>query len=147
MAFPETSIHGLWKDYLVRLTAEPLDGPIVRQVRAWAKEFAVGVGFGLAERTAAKPYNTFVVVDKRGRIAGVHRKNQVTRLEQMFYRVDRRRPVFAFQGVKMAIGICADCSGDRLMGSYGRRKVQVVLMWVPLADSCDRGVRSRRLYV
>ena len=65
----------------------------------------------------------------------------------MFYRVDRRRPVFAFQGVKMAIGICADCSGDRLMGSYGRRKVQVVLMWVPLADSCDRGVRSRRLYV
>ena len=128
VVFPETSIHGLWKDYLVRLAAEPLDGPIVTQVRAWAKELGVGVGFGLAERTAAKPYNTFVVVDKRGRIAAVHRKNRVTRLEQMFYRVDRRKPVFEFQGVKMAVGICADCSGNQLMGSYGRRKVQVVLM-------------------
>lgn len=126
--FPETSVHGLWKDHLVRLAAEPLDGPIVEQMCRWASKEGIAVAFGLAERTSGKPFNSFVVVDRRGQIVGVHRKNNVTRLEQQFYRVDHRRPVFEFEGVRMAVGICADCSGDRVLKGYGRRRVQVVLM-------------------
>lgn len=128
VVFPETSAHGLWKDYLVRLAAEPLDGPIVEKVRGWARQGGIGVGFGLAEWTSGKPSNTYVVVDKQGEVVGAHRKNYVTRLEQMFYRCDRRRPVFAFAGVKMAVGICADCGHGELMRSYGRRGARVVLM-------------------
>jgi predicted amidohydrolase len=128
VVFPETSMHGLWKDYLVRLAAESLDGEIVSRMRIWARELEIGVGFGLAEKTREKPYNAFVVVDKEGEVAGVHRKNNVTRLEGLFYRSDRRRPVFECAGVRMAVGICADCSREELMRSYGRRGAQVVLM-------------------
>ena len=128
VVFPETSAHGLWKDYLVRLDAEPLDGPIVQRMCEWARQLEVGVGFGLAERTPGKPYNTYVVVTRKGEIAGIHRKNNVTQLEQMFYRPDRRRPVFSFEDIAMAVGICADCSRSELMRSYGRRRARIVLM-------------------
>ena len=128
VVFPETSAHGLWKDYLVRLAAESLDGGIVGKMRGWARELEIGVGFGLAERTREKPYNAYVVVDKKGEIIGVHRKNNVSQLEGLFYRKDRRRPVFEFEGVRVGVGICADCGRQELMRSYGRRGVQVLLM-------------------
>ena len=128
VVFPETSAHGIWKDPMVRLVAESLEGPIVDQMRAWARRHRIAIGFGMAERTAGKPYNTYVLVDKRGEVAGVHRKNFVTSLESEFFRRDRRRPVSGVLGVKMAVGICADNCNAALLAGYARRRVDLVLM-------------------
>lgn len=138
--FPETSAHGLWKDHLVRLAAEPLDGPIVGRMRALAREHGLAVGFGLAERTPSRPYNAYVIVDRRGRRLAVHRKNYPTPMESTYYRSHPRRPVFSLGGVRTAIGICADNHHSAFLEGYARRGVQLVLM--PHAWDADPLLKS-----
>ncbi|MFH1569340.1 MAG: carbon-nitrogen hydrolase family protein [Gemmatimonadota bacterium] len=142
LLFPETSIHGLWKDHLVRLAAEPLDGPIAAHMRALARRHRLAVGYGLAETTPGKPYNAYVLLDTRGRRLAVHRKNYPTGLERHFYRAHRRRPVFTLHGVRTAIGICADCHHPELLRSYARRGARLVLM--PHAWDADPLLKSGR---
>ena len=141
--FPEMSVHGMWKDHLVRLAAEPLDGPIVRQMGRWARQSRVAVGFGLAERTGGKPFNTFVVLDREGRLGGVHRKNYITPLERDYFRGDRRRPVFRLGALRVAVGICADNCQTELLASYGRRGADLVLM--PHAWDADPILKGGRV--
>ena len=126
--FPEMSVHGMWKNHLVRLAAEPLDGPIVRRMRAWARKYKIAVGFGFAEKSARKPYNCYVLLDQRGGIVGVYRKNFITILEKNFFRPDARRPLFQLGKLRIGICICADCHRRQPLESYGRRGVDLVLM-------------------
>ncbi len=130
VAFPEMSVHGMWKDHLVRLAAEPLDGPIVRAMAGLARRFRVAVGFGLAERSGrnSRPFNSYVLLDRRGATVGVYRKNYVTVLERDYLRSDARRPLFTLAGLRLAVAICADCARDELLDGYGRRGAELVLM-------------------
>lgn len=126
--FPETSVHGLWKDHLVRLAAEPLDGAIVRHLQGLARQHRLAVGFGLAEKSPGKPYNAYVILDRQGRRLAVHRKNHPTPMESAYYRAHSRRPVFALDGVRAAVGLCADCHCAGFLEGYAHRGVRLVLM-------------------
>ncbi len=128
IVFPEMSVHGMWKNHLVRLAAEPLTGPIVRQMRAWARKYSIAVGFGFAEKTAGKPYNSYVLVNRQGGLAGAFRKNFITVLEKNYFRPDTRRPVLRLGKLRVGISICADCHQRQPLESYGRRGVDLVLM-------------------
>ena len=127
IAFPETSVPGMYKDHLVRLCAQALDGPIVERMCRWARRYGIAVGFGLAEKTAGKPYNAYVLIDRSGSLAGVHRKNYVPVLERPYFRRDTRRPVFGLEGVRVAVSICADHGFPELHRSYSRRGARLVL--------------------
>ena len=126
--FPEMSAQGMWKDHLVRLAAEPLDGPIVRTMAGWAREYDIAVAFGLAEKTSKKPYNTYVLIDRRGNLVGAYRKNYVTVMELHYFRKDTRRPILELDGVKVALSICADNCHPEILESYARRGARIVLM-------------------
>lgn len=126
--FPEMSVHGMWKNHLVRLAAQSLDGPIVQKMRHWAKKYKIAVGFGLAEKTNKKPYNCYVLADKTGKIAGVYCKNFITVLEKHYFRPDTRHPVFKLGKLRVGISTCADCHRRQPIESYGRRGVDLVLM-------------------
>jgi len=140
VVFPELSVHGIWKDHMVRMVAEPLEGPIVGTMQSLACRQRLALAFGLAEKTNGKPFNTYVVVDASGEIVGVYRKNFVTHLEGEFFRRDRRRPVFDWNGVRTAVAICADCCNEVLLAGYGRRKVKLLLM--PHAWDADPVLRD-----
>jgi len=126
--FPECSVHGMWKDHMVRLAAEPADGPIVQRMGRCAGRHRVAVGFGLAETTASKPFNSYVLIGPNGRTLGVYRKNFVTPLERDFFRRDSRRPIFRLGSLRVGIAICADCCHRELLANYARRGVDLVLM-------------------
>lgn len=143
--FPEMSVHGMWKNYLVRLAAEPLNGSIVRKMREWAKEYKIAVGFGFAEKTAEKPYNCYVLVNKKGKIAGVYRKNFITILEKNYFRPDARHPTFRLGKMRVGISICADCHRRQPLESYGRRRVDIVLM--PHAWDADPILKGGKIAV
>lgn len=128
LVFPECSAHGMWKDHMVRLAAEPVDGPIVQRMQRCARRHRIAVGFGLAEKTASKPFNSYVLVGPDGRTLGVHRKNFVTPLELDFFRRDSRKPVFKLGRLRVGIAICADCCHRELLAGYARRGVGLVLM-------------------
>jgi len=128
VVFPECSAHGMWKDHMVRLAAEPADGPIVQRMGRCARRHRIAVGFGLAEKTASKPFNSYVVIGPDGRTLGVYRKNFVTPLERDFFRRDSRRPIFTLGNLRVGIAICADCCHRELLAGYARRGVDLVLM-------------------
>jgi predicted amidohydrolase len=128
VVFPECSAHGMWKDHMVRLAAEPVDGPIVQRMQRSARRHRIAVSFGLAERTASKPFNSYVLVGPDGRTLGVYRKNFVTPLELDFFRRDSRRPIFRLGNLRVGIAICADCCHRELLAGYARRGVDLVLM-------------------
>jgi len=109
----------------------------------WAREYRVAVGFGMAERTAGKPFNTFVLLGKDGRLIGAHRKNHITPLERDFYRRDSRRPVFRLGDLRVAVGICADNCHPELLASYARRGADLVLM--PHAWDADPVLKGGRI--
>jgi predicted amidohydrolase len=145
VVFPEMSVHGMWKNHLLRLAAEPLDGPIVQRMRAWARRHRIAIGFGFAEKTAAKPYNCYVVLDRRGTIAGVYRKNFITVLEKDYLRPDTRRPIFRLGKLRVAVSTCADCHRRQPLESYCRRGVDLVLM--PHAWDADPVLKGGKIAV
>ncbi|MCX7590333.1 MAG: carbon-nitrogen hydrolase family protein [Kiritimatiellae bacterium] len=143
VVFPEMSVPGMWKDHMVRLFAEPVHGSIVQEVRRWARRFGVAVAFGLAERSNGKPYNSFVLVNRQGSLVGVYRKNHVTILERDYFRRGKARPVFCLEGMRVGIGICADCAHEDFLDAYGRRGVALMLM--PHAWDADPILRGGRV--
>ena len=145
VVFPETSVHGMWKNHLVRLAAEPLNGPIVKQMAGWARKYQIAIGFGLAEKTTGKPYNSYILMNSRGKIAGVYRKNYITVLEKDYFRKDLRRPIFKLGNLRIGIAICADCHHPQLLKSYSRRGANIVLM--PHAWDADPILKGGKIAV
>ncbi len=143
VVFPETSVPGLYKSHLVRLCAEPLEGPTVERVSRWARRYGIAIGFGIAEKTSGKPLNTYVLVDRTGTLIGAYRKNYVTDLELTYYRKDTRRPVFDLHGHRVTVSICADHCAPELARSYVRRGAELVLF--PHAWDADPVLKSGKL--
>jgi predicted amidohydrolase len=62
-----------------RAEAQNLRGPFVKQMQCLAKENEMWMIFGMNEDSAdpARSYNTVVVLDEKGQIAGTYRKNHL----------------------------------------------------------------------
>ncbi len=54
--------------------AEPLDGPIVQAVGEVAKKYNMYVVCPIREQAGDKEYNTAVLIDRKGKVAGYYRK-------------------------------------------------------------------------
>ena len=140
--FPELSVPGMWKDHLVRLNAEPLNGPIVKAMSCLARKYRIALAFGFAEKTQGKPQNCHALADARGRLIGAYRKNYIPNLERDYFSGDSRRPVFKLGGLQVAFAICYDSCQAELLESYGKRHVNLVMM--PHAWDADPILKGNR---
>jgi N-carbamoylputrescine amidase len=128
VVFPELCVSGICKDERLASTTEALDGPSVTFVRALARSLGLAIGFGFSERTDGMPFNTYVVVEPDGSLAGVYRKNHIPKLEVPFWRGDTARPVFRALGRLMAVSTCWDNRYPELLRHYSRGGAEIVLM-------------------
>ena len=128
VVFPELCVSGICKDERLASTAEALDGPSVAFVRTVARDLRLAIGFGFSETADGMPFNTYVVVEPDGRLAGVYRKNHIPRLEVPFWQGGTARPVFRALGRSMAVSICWDNRHPELLRHYSRGGVEIVLM-------------------
>lgn len=128
VVLPELCVSGICKDERLASTAETLDGPSVSFVRALARRLGLAIGFGFSERADGLPFNTYVVVEPDGSLAGVYRKNHIPKLEVPFWQGDTARPVFRALGRSMAVSICWDNRHPELLRHYSRGGAQIVLM-------------------
>ena len=108
VVFPELCVSGICKDERLASIAEAIDGPSVTFVRSLARSLGLAIGSGFSERTDGLPFNTYVVVEPDGALAGVYRKNHIPKLEIPFWQGDTSRPVFHALGRSMAVSICWD---------------------------------------
>ena len=76
--------------------AQPIPGAHSDRLCTWAAEYGLYVCAGLTERDGGKLYNTAVLIDKRGKLLGKHRKiNLLTEIEGSgLYSVGSKLEVF-----------------------------------------------------
>jgi deaminated glutathione amidase len=80
VVFPEETMYGSPDEASLDDTAETLDGPFVERAQSLAREYGVAIVVGMHEKTddsLGRPYNTIIVVDRRGSLIGTYRKLHV----------------------------------------------------------------------
>ncbi len=93
----------------LREVAQPIPGPVTDRLGAAAKRNRIWVVAGLTERAGDVVYNTAVLFDRRGRIAGTYRKTHLPREEwKQGVRPGREYPVFDTDFGRVAMQICYD---------------------------------------
>jgi len=93
----------------VKDCAEPMPGPATRQLADAARRNRIWVVAGLTEQVGDVVYNTAVLLDRKGRIAGKYRKVHLPREEwKNGVRPGDAYPVFETDFGKVAIQICYD---------------------------------------
>lgn len=93
----------------VKDCAEPMPGPATRQLADAARRNRIWVVAGLTEQAGDVVYNTAVLLDRKGRIAGKYRKVHLPREEwKNGIRQGDAYPVFETDFGKVAIQICYD---------------------------------------
>jgi predicted amidohydrolase len=93
----------------VKDCAEPIPGPVTSQLADAAKRNRIWVVAGVTEQAGDIVYNTAVLLDRNGRIAGKYRKVHLPREEwKNGIRPGDAYPVFETDFGKVAIQICYD---------------------------------------
>lgn len=89
--------------------AEPIPGPATKRLGEAAKRNHIWVVAGLTERVDAIVYNTAVLLNRRGEIAGTYRKVHLPREEwKEGVRPGEQAPVFDTEFGRVAVQICYD---------------------------------------
>jgi len=89
--------------------AEPIPGPATEQLGEAAKKSNIWVVAGLNERVGDVVYNTAVLLNRQGQVAGTYRKTHLPREEwKEGVRPGQEYPVFDTDFGRIAIQICYD---------------------------------------
>lgn len=93
----------------VKDLAEPIPGPVTEQLADAARRNRIWVVAGVTEQDGNVVYNTAVLLDRKGKIAGKYRKIHLPREEwRNGIRPGHEYPVFETDFGKIAIQICYD---------------------------------------
>ncbi len=89
--------------------SEPLqDGIFIDKMKQLAMELEIYLIAGLSERAGEKIYNSAVLIDPSGTIAGVYRKKYLWGSEKERYKAGKSFPVFETNFGNVGMMICAD---------------------------------------
>lgn len=100
------------RDYAYMDLAEHEDGPTTTAMRAKAREHGIHlVSTIFEEESAGVYYDTAMLIDRQGEIAGKYRKAQpaaVQSLEKIYFRYGSYFPVFEVEGWRVGFIVCYD---------------------------------------
>lgn len=108
VCFPELNITGYSNAETVKNVAEPVPGPISRELSNLSKHEAITILAGMVERDEARRiYSSHLVIKPDG-FVGVYRKLHIAPPEQAVYTPGNTIPLFDTDGVKFGIQLCYD---------------------------------------
>ena len=89
---------------------EPVGGPTVRALQEAAREAGcyVAAGVALTHELTAVPYNSAVVIDRTGALAGTYDKQHLWALERFYFRSGAGGGVFDTDFGRVGVMICYD---------------------------------------
>ena len=141
VVFPECFLQGYTVSRAGLAAAEAADGPSATALRALAARHRIAVVAGIIEvnpMNPGRPFNSALVIEKDGRLAGVYRKTHLYGDERNAFTAGDAYPVFALRlradrpPLPVGVAICADIEypeAIRLLAVGGAR-----LIAVPSAD-------------
>jgi predicted amidohydrolase len=142
--FPECGVKGTVYDL-----SEPIPGPATDVAAGKAREFHTYIITGMLERDGGKAYDTAVLIDRQGRIAGKYRKVHLPLAEvEGGETPGSEYPVFDTDFGRIGILICWDMffpETVRILRLEGANIVFVPIAGDPGAQHYDVATRARAL--
>jgi predicted amidohydrolase len=124
--------------------AEPVPGPTTAFLGRLAKRHRLWIVAGLYERAGARVYNTAVLVDRDGRLAGRYRKMSLPDEEiEGGITPGGDTPVFDTDFGRVGLMICWDSSYPEVARSLAERGAEVILM--PIWGGQETLVKARAI--
>jgi 5-aminopentanamidase len=106
--FPELCLTGYFtRDKTIEL-AEDLNGPSVKKIKIWAKEYNIKIIFGFVENLDGKIYNSACFINNDGNIIGTYQKIHLWDEEYKYFSPGQECKVWATDIGKIGIMICYD---------------------------------------
>lgn len=139
LVFPECFVQGYALRPDVLALAQPADGAAVHALAATAARHEIALVVGFIERGVERPYNSAVVIDRDGRVAGVYRKTHLFGDEHAAFAPGDSLPVFQLcltgdtdRAVPVGVCICADVEYPEVVRALALAGARLVA--VPSAD-------------
>jgi len=132
-------------DCSVKECAEPIPGPATKQLGEAARRNNIWVVAGLTEQVGDVVYNTAVLLDRKGQLAGKYRKVHLPREEwKKGVRPGDKYPVFQTDFGKIAIQICYDWFFPEAAAIFALQGAEIIFAptWgntLPDEDGCVNG--------
>lgn len=139
LVFPECFVQGYALRPDVLALAEPADGAAVQALAVTATRHGIALVAGFVERGVERPFNSAVIIDRDGRVAGVYRKTHLFGDENAAFAAGDSLPVFPLcltgvgnRPVRVGVCICADVEYPEVVRALALAGARIVA--VPSAD-------------
>jgi predicted amidohydrolase len=148
--FPELIVSGYLSPERVKPLAEPLNGPSVQALSKAARGLGIAIAFGMAElhEPTQTRYNSLVVLNQNGEIAGVYRKMHLWGSEKEWAQKGETIALFEVAGVRASGWICYDTrfpEVGRLAALAGADVGLVATAWLGPGEEWEVCLRARAL--
>jgi predicted amidohydrolase len=126
--------------------AEPLDGPTLCRVQAWARRYDAAVAAGWPEAAEGGVYNSAVILGPAGILAHYRKIHRFDRETLLFLPGDRPFPVVGWREARLGLMICFDWRFPEAMRTLALRGADLVLHPSNLVlPWCPEAMRYRAL--
>lgn len=154
VVFPELGTSGYRQDMLgdkLHTLAQPADGPASQRIGKLAAELGIWVVLPLIEASSMPGvvYNSVVLINREGEVAGTYRKNHAYSTEGHYFAPGREMPVFDTDFGRIGIMICYDMGlpeTARILTLQGAELILVPSAWCQEDEDCwDINIACRAL--
>ncbi|MBD3384989.1 hypothetical protein GF407_08685 [candidate division KSB1 bacterium] len=148
--FPELITTAYLPSKELKPLAEPLNGNTIQTLSNAALTLKISMAFGFAELDAEKNYryNSLVVLDQKGELAGLYRKTHLWNTEKKWAEPGSEVSVFDLDGIRTCGWVCYDTRFPeiaRLGALFGAELGLVPTAWLGPAEEWDLALRARAL--
>jgi predicted amidohydrolase len=136
------TVVGTGRSYLE--VSEPVPGPTTRRLGEVAKKLGTYIVAGIYERSGAQVYNTAVLIDRKGELAGTYRKTHLPREEsEGGITPGDSYPVFDTDFGRVGLMICWDLQFPEPARAMALQGAEVILL--PIWGGSDILARARAI--
>jgi N-carbamoylputrescine amidase len=128
ICFPELNVTGYSTDPVIKDSAEPIPGPISRQLEQMAQADHIVILAGMAEKDDnGCIFASHLVATPKG-IAGIYRKLHIAPPERAVFSPGNQVPVFNLAGANLGIQLCYDTHFPGLTTRMAVDGADIILM-------------------
>ena len=129
--------------------AEPVpNGETTHRLAEMARRFHLSILAGLVElepEVTGTIYDTVVILDEKGQLAGRYRKSHLYPAEHRYFTAGNSLPVFSLSGIKIGVAICFEHAFPQIFTTLALRGAQVIFnpSAVPVGFAYLQDLRTR----
>jgi N-carbamoylputrescine amidase len=144
VCFPELNVTGYGTDLQIADFAQPVSGPVVREMADLAAAEKIVILAGMAEAAGGRVYASHLVLQPNGQM-GIYRKLHLAPPERDVFTPGSQVPVFEAQGIKFGIQLCYDGHFPELSTCMAEKGVEVIFF--PHASPRGNAIQKHRSWM